>query len=352
LADNRNTDPIDIALHCARAALGMMERHRVPPHPENFSIWYAYVSGRNPDLTEAIDEILRAGTRFSAEINDTLYERFAAFAPDKAELREVGQRVEDAVGRMLDYLSHATQGTAKYGIALETFSGCLNTNDSAPDEINGAIAAVLTETRTMADLNRQLERRLASSGREIRQLRDALDNLQREASTDALTQIANRKTFDSVLALAVREAESIRRPLCLLMIDVDHFKTFNDTYGHPLGDQILKLIGRSLIETIQGKDTAARYGGEEFAVILPDTDLDTAVAIANDIRLRVAGRRVTNRRTGETLGQVTLSAGAAQLSPGESTSSLVHRADEALYLAKREGRNRVMSQRDLPQDGI
>jgi diguanylate cyclase len=352
LADHRNPDPIDIALHCARAALGMMERHRVPPHPENFSIWYAYVSGRNPDLTQAIDEILRTGTGFSAEINDTLYERFAAFTPEKAELREVGQRVEDAVGRMLEYLSHASQGTTKYGIALETFSGCLNTGAPAPNEINGAIAAVLTETRTMADINRQLERRLASSGREIRQLRDALDSLQREASTDALTQIANRKTFDAVLSLAVREAESSRRPLSLLMIDVDHFKSFNDTYGHPLGDQIMKLIGRSLIETIQAKDTAARYGGEEFAVILPETEMDTAISIANDIRLRVAGRRVTNRRTGETLGQVTLSAGAAQFSPGESITSLVHRADEALYLAKREGRNRVMSQRDLPQDGI
>jgi len=350
LADTKSTDPIEIALHCARAALGMMERHRVPPHPENFSIWYAYVSGRNPELTEAINEILRSGKHFSPELNDTLYERFAAFAPDKAELREVGQRVEEAVGRMLDYLTHAAQGTTNYGAALETFSGCLSTDTPAPGEIDTAIKAILTETRTMADLNRQLERRLASSGREIRQLRDALDSLQREASTDALTQLANRKTFDAVITQAVREADYSGRPLCLLMIDVDHFKTFNDTYGHQLGDQILKLIGRSLVETIQPKDTAARYGGEEFAVILPETDLDTAIAIANDIRLRVASRRVTNRRTGETLGQVTLSAGAAQFIAGESITSLVHRADEALYLAKREGRNRVLCQRDLPQD--
>jgi len=353
LAGNRNSDPIDIALHCARAALGMMERHRIPPYPENFSIWYAYVNGRNPELTAAIDEILRAGKRFSTDVNDTLYERFAAFAPDKAELREVGQRVEEAVGRMLDYLSHASQGTSNYGVALENFSGRLSsTSDPTPGQINEAIASILTETRTMADLNRQLERRLATSGREIRQLRDALDNLQREASTDALTQLANRKTFDSVIAQTIREAEETGRPLCLLMVDVDHFKSFNDTYGHPLGDQILKLIGRSLVETIQPKDTAARYGGEEFAVILPGTNLEAAIAIADDIRLRVAGRRVTNRRTGETLGQVTLSAGVAQFVAGETITSLVHRADEALYLAKREGRNRVMSERDLAPDRI
>ncbi|CCG40632.1 GGDEF domain-containing protein [Magnetospirillum molischianum] len=352
MADTRSTDPIDIALHCARAALGMMERHRVPPHPENFSIWYAYVSGRNPELTEAINEILRTDSRFSPDVNDSLYERFAAFAPDKAELREVGQRVEEAVGRMLDYLSHAAQGTNSYGAALETFSGCLSTEDPTPDQISEAISAILLETRTMTDLNHQLERRLAASGREIRQLRDALDSLQREASTDALTQLANRKTFDTVLAQAVREAEYTGRPLCLLMVDVDHFKTFNDTYGHPLGDQILKLIGRILVETVQPKDTAARYGGEEFSVILPGTNLDSAITVADDLRLRVAGRRVTNRRTGETLGQVTLSVGVAQFIVGESITSLIHRADEALYLAKREGRNQVLSQRDLPLDRI
>lgn len=352
MAYNRNSDPIDIALHCARAALGMMERHRIPAYPENFSIWYAYVNGRNPELTAAIDEILRAGTRFSSEINDALYERFAAFTPDKAELRAVGQRVEEAVGRMLDYLSHATQGTSNYGVALASFSGCLTTEDPIPGQIDEAVAVILTETRTMTDLNRQLERRLASSGREIRQLRDALDNLQREASTDALTRLANRKSFDAIIAQAIRDAEHTGRPLCLLMVDVDHFKTFNDTYGHPLGDQILRLIGRSLVETIKPKDTAARYGGEEFSVILPETDLDCAIALADDIRLRVAGRRVTNRRTGETLGQVTLSAGVAQFVAGESITSLVHRADEALYLAKHEGRNRAMSERDLPRDRI
>jgi diguanylate cyclase len=327
----------------------MMERHKVPPTPENFSIWYAYVSGRNPELTDAINELLRKGEKFSPEVNDALYERFAAFTPDKAELREVGQRVEEAVGRMLDYLTHANQGTTNYGAALETFSGQLST-DLEPGNLSEAIASILTETRSMADINRLLERRLANSSREIRQLRDALDNLQREAATDALTQLANRKTFDTVIAQAVREAEYSRHPLSLVMVDVDHFKSFNDTYGHPLGDQILKLIGRSLVETVQPKDTAARYGGEEFAVILPNTDLEAAIAVSEEIRLRVAGRRVTNRRTGEMLGQVTLSAGVAQFISGESITSLVHRADEALYLSKRSGRNRVMSQRDLPPE--
>lgn len=347
MVEKKSFEPIDVAVQCARVAFGMMERHKVPPYPENFSIWYTYVSGRNAELSAAIDAILRAGTGFSSAVNDELYERFPAFAPGRAELREVGERVEAAVGRVLDYLAQANRGTASYGEALESFSDQLSTGP-APDHLTEAIGQILTETRAMSELNRQLEQRLDVSTREIGQLRTALDTLERESATDSLTQVANRKSFDLTIDRAVRAANQSGRPLCLVMIDIDHFKAFNDTYGHPLGDQILKLVGRSLTETVRPPGTTARYGGEEFAVILPGIERDQAFAVAEDIRLRVAGRRVTNRRTGRMLGQVTLSAGIARFVSGETVSSLIHRADEALYLAKRQGRNRVMTEADLP----
>ncbi|TAN63710.1 MAG: GGDEF domain-containing protein [Magnetospirillum sp.] len=342
----KTNDPIDVASHCARAALGMMERHKVPPTPENFSIWYAFVAGRNPELTAAIDAILSSGHKFTQKVNEQLYERFAVFSQDKAELREVGLRVEEAVGRVLEYLSNASQGTTSYGSALETFSGRLS-GVSAPDSLAEAVGAIMAETRAMADINQQLVRNLELSSTEVARLRNELDDLKREASTDALTQLANRKMFDHALKLAIHHAGQDGTPLCLLMIDIDYFKNFNDTYGHQLGDQILKLVARSLTEAVQVKDTAARYGGEEFAVILPQTDLDAAVAAAESIRSQVADKRVTNRRTGQVLGQVTLSAGAAVHVPGETVGAFIHRADEALYLAKKDGRNRVKSEVDL-----
>jgi len=346
----KTTDPIDVASHCARAALGLMERHKVPPTPENFSIWYAFVAGRNPELTAAINAILNSGKKFTEKVNEQLYERFAVFGQDKAELREVGLRVEEAVGRVLEYLSNAGDGTHSYGNALETFSGRLS-GGPAPDYLADAVGAIMAETKAMADINRQLTSNLELSSTEIARLRNELDDLKREAATDALTQLANRKMFDHALRHAVEAAGRTGEPLGLLMIDIDHFKQFNDTYGHPLGDQILKLVGRSLTEIVQVKDTAARYGGEEFAVILPRTMLADALTVAETIRTQVAARRVTNRRTGQVLGQVTLSVGVAVLAAGEGGEALVQRADEALYLAKRDGRNRVKSELDAAAAG-
>jgi diguanylate cyclase len=342
----KTADLIDVASHCARAALGMMERHKVPPTPENFAIWYAFVAGRNPALTDAINAVLSGGGKFTQKVNEELYERFAVFGQDKAELREVGLRVEEAVGKVLEFLSNAGQGTANYGAALETFSGRLS-GGPAPDYLSEAVGSIMAETKAMAEINRELESNLELSSTEIVRLRNELDDLKREAATDALTQLANRKMFDYAVSQAIQNSADTGKPLCLLMVDIDHFKQFNDTYGHPLGDQILKLVGRSLTDLVKVKDTAARYGGEEFAVVLPETDLDGAMAIAEAIRSQVAAKRVTNRRTGQVLGQVTLSAGAARYVAGEDAESFVIRADQALYLAKRDGRNRVKSEVDL-----
>ncbi|MGE5505513.1 MAG: diguanylate cyclase [Actinomycetota bacterium] len=340
------TDPVDIASHCARAALGMMDRHNVPAHPCNFAIWYAYVADRHPELTAAVNGVLRAGQKFSDDINSELYERFFGTAHEEAELRAVGLRIEDAVARVLEYLNTANQGAVHYGEALETFSGQLS-DAPAPNDIGVLIQSILDETRVMVEVNRQLEERLETSSSEIARLRQDLDELKREASTDPLTGLANRKLFDVALREAALTAEEDRSFLCLLMIDIDFFKQFNDTHGHQLGDQVLKLVARALTDAIKGKDTAARYGGEEFSVILPETRLKDAVMVAEAIRRQVATKKIANRRTGQVLGQVTLSIGVAEYEFGETLGAFVHRADEALYLAKRRGRNRVMSQDEL-----
>lgn len=342
------SDPVDVAAHCARAALGMMDRHGVPPHPHNFTVWYAFVADRNPDLTTAINGVLRAGQKFTDDINADLYERFFGTEQQEAELREVGKRIEDAVARVLDYLSTANQGAVTYGNALENFSGELDRRRAAsPGDLAGLVANVLNETKVMMEVNRQLEERLETSSNEVARLREDLDQLKREATTDPLTGLANRKLFDIALREAALQSEEDRTFLCLLMIDIDFFKRFNDTHGHMLGDQVLKLVARTISDCIKGKDTAARYGGEEFTVVLPDTPLKGAIKLAETIRRQVADRKVLNRRTGQVLGQVTLSIGVAEYEFNESLGAFVHRADEALYLAKRQGRNRVMTQDDL-----
>ncbi len=344
-------DPFDIAAHCARAALGLMDRYSVPAHPDNFVIWYTFVADRDPELNKAVNAILRTGQKFSDPVCADLYERFFGTTQQEAELRAVGKRIEDAVGRVLEFLATANQGAVQYGQVLAGFSGELE-NSPAHNELGELINSVLTETKVMIEVNRLLEERLENSSSEIARLREDLDELKREATTDTLTGLANRKLFDIALREAALEAEEGRSFLSLLMMDVDFFKQFNDAHGHLLGDQVLKLVAKTISDSIKGADTAARYGGEEFAIVLPGTRLKEGIAVAENIRRLVAGRKVLNRRTGQVLGHVTLSVGVAEYEFGETLGALIHRADEALYLAKRQGRNMVMSQDDLTHASV
>ncbi|MCU0894360.1 MAG: GGDEF domain-containing protein [Rhodospirillales bacterium] len=148
--------------------------------------------------------------------------------------------------------------------------------------------------------------------------------------------------FDFVLRQAALDGMENGDPLSLLMLDIDHFKKFNDTHGHHIGDQVLRLLAAVLKQSVKGQDTPARYGGEEFAVVLPQTVLENAVKLAEAIRLRVSRRSVVNRATSQRLGSFTVSIGAAEFVPGEPLRQFVERADRALYAAKKAGRNRVM----------
>jgi diguanylate cyclase len=197
-----------------------------------------------------------------------------------------------------------------------------------------------------------LEGRLDHSLGEIRRLKDDLDAMREEAFTDALTRIPNRKKFDLELVRLIDKAEAEASELSLLMLDIDHFKRFNDTFGHPIGDQVLRLLAATLKESVKGRDIPARYGGEEFAVILPDTGLVDALVVAENIRRAIGSKKVVNKQTGEDLGKITVSIGAGRLVTGEPPETLVGRADEALYAAKRGGRNRVASEYDVGQTSL
>ena len=131
------------------------------------------------------------------------------------------------------------------------------------------------------------------------------------------------------------------------MADIDHFKQFNDTWGHQTGDQVLRLVAEVMDANLKGQDLLSRYGGEEFAMILPETKIENAEMLANRIREAVESRRLQKRRTGEDLGVITLSMGIAGHVEQDDPESMVERADECLYAAKRTGRNRVVAEHEL-----
>jgi diguanylate cyclase len=209
---------------------------------------------------------------------------------------------------------------------------------------------LLGETRRMQDANHQLEQKLQASRDDIAALQRDLDEVRRESMLDPLTKIHNRKSFDDGLLRAFTEATANGKPLCLLLLDIDHFKRFNDSWGHQTGDQVLRLVAMTLKSNLKGKDIAARYGGEEFAAILPETDLEGAVILADNIRKAVQAKELLKRSTNEKLGRITASVGVAAYHAGDTPGSLIERADRCLYAAKHAGRNRVKSEIDLKDE--
>jgi diguanylate cyclase len=198
----------------------------------------------------------------------------------------------------------------------------------------------------MEENNTRLENSLKASKQEINQLQVNLEAVRNESLTDPLTSLANRKYFDQALEKFIFQGASSGDPMALLLTDIDHFKAFNDTFGHLTGDQVLRLVAIAVKQNVKGQDIAARYGGEEFAIILPGTTLRSALTVADQVRRAVMTKELMKRSTGEHLGRVTVSIGVAALRQGDTAQSLIERADNCLYAAKRCGRNRVMCETD------
>ena len=346
-------ETFDQAKALGQEALSLMEQYGVCPNPKFYTLWYVYASGRNANLCRSVDIILDHSDGPTPEQMDELYEKFIGAEVQQDEVLRAGNDMAAVLAKVLDFVEEANQTTSDYREQLRNFTGDI-AHVASGDELRGLVNRILVETRRMEKQNRELESKLNESSAQINDLSTRLEDVKRESLTDALTGIANRKCFDNRLLDSISRAEETDQPLSLLMVDIDHFKRFNDTYGHQMGDQVLKLIGAILKQAVRGRDTPARYGGEEFAVILPKTALQEAITLADQIRRTVAKRRVTRKSTGEKLCQITLSLGVAQYRHGEQAVELLLRADEALYAAKRGGRNRVISEeifKDLPAAG-
>ncbi len=336
----------DTARQFADSALKSMEQHSIPATPRNFTVWYTYCTRKYPDLTAAVDAHLKNGANFSEKDNLELYERYFGHSDEGIVLHDASRKIRESVVEVLGFITDASEGASNYHDALQENLGALG-EETGLDDIKSIVESIVSETKKIQVQNKSLEEKLKTSTEEIDKLRQRMEDVQREAMTDALTGIANRKYFDQALRNEAMGAMERDNPLCLLLTDIDHFKAFNDTYGHQTGDQVLRLVGRTLVENVKGKDIAARYGGEEFAIILPNTELDEAKQVGETIRKSIEVKRIRNRQTGKDMGNITLSIGCALFRQGEPLTELIQRADEGLYCAKRGGRNLVITERDL-----
>jgi len=333
------------AMAFADIALGQMKALRQNATPRNYEIWYAYASGYHPALNQQINAILKAKGSISEADLVQIYEKHLSPSQLTERIDQVGVQVKGEIDQVMAMIEAALGSATSY---TESLAGATEKLGQSKDRdgVRTIIESLVQTTRTMEISNRQLEERLSASKQEINELQENLEAVRTESLTDPLTQLANRKFFDITLEKAIAEAFERNEPLSLMLTDIDHFKAFNDNFGHLTGDQVLRLVAMAVRHNVKGKDTAARYGGEEFAVILPNTVLRAAVTVAEHIRRAVMAKELMKRSTGEQLGGITISIGVATVRAGDTGQSLIERADTCLYAAKRHGRNRVMCEAD------
>lgn len=337
----------DRAEQIAGKALALMQSKRIPPHPNNFTVWYGYCSGSFPDLNYALDLLLAGEDGFDEARNEAVYRRYCASPSEAVPVHLIAEKVEAEMQALLGAVEAAVANSTNYGDTLERARD-LALAVNHPQAFRHLIVAIVERTRTVTQQTRDLEKQLRMSSHEVADLRQQLDGARREALSDPLTGLGNRRMFEFALREAALEASDGGEPLSLLFLDIDHFRAFNDAYGQAVGDQVLKLLATTLRDGIKGQDTAARYGGGQFAIILPNTRRQDAARLAETIRQRVTGKTVIHRKTGGALGRVSVSIGVAQHRLGEPLRTLVERADTALRHAKQAGRNRVNSDGDDP----
>lgn len=334
------------AYEYAKQALKLMAKHAVKPTPQNYAIWYTYTADGDEDLVREINTMIDQHIDFSPEMNDYLYTSYIAEGEDQF-VREATINAKKMVQNMM--------------AAVQNFSGEAEGHQRTIDEqaeklpevggneaTDSVIQQILASTSAMRDSSDILNSKLEESRKEIEQLRESLAQATKESEHDFLTDIYNRKALEKRMTELMKESSEKEYALTLLMLDIDHFKKFNDTHGHLIGDQVIKIVAKTLRNEVKGQDVVARYGGEEFCVVLPYTPLNGAMKVANAIREAIAAKELKRKDTGENYGSITVSIGVAKYQPGHDTiPTFIKRADTALYQSKKKGRNCVTQESGL-----
>jgi diguanylate cyclase len=316
----------------------LMSRHGVPPTPDNFSVWFYYVMGGSLTLKKTVDILIANKRKFDAAINRDLYLTYVN--PHSSTSGDFPEQLHGVIASAQEFLATAISDNREQMENLgEVKSECQAAVDPRP-----IIEKLVKELSTATTRSSALEANFLQTTKDLDQIKDSLKEAEQHSNTDALTGLANRRSLDAFLRAEQITAMEAGTPLSILLIDIDHFKQFNDGFGHQVGDQVIRLVAKVVQENVRECDLAARYGGEELMAILPGAALDTCFEVAERIRRRICEARLTRRTTGEEISSVTVSIGVAQFRMAESADGMIDRCDRALYQAKRAGRNRTIKE--------
>ncbi|MFK7839243.1 MAG: GGDEF domain-containing protein [Bdellovibrionales bacterium] len=336
---------IEKSSEIASDALARIEKEGLAPTPHLFELWYVYYGSLNPEVVRAIDILESSQQKITQERCQELHQRFLSETTQNERVKKAGSKITETIKTVGGAVVSVKNATSNYSNALSNVSEKLSDENLDIEDARSVISDVMHNTQNMVEKNELLEKELNKSTEVMMELQRDLEMVKKEALTDGLTNLSNRKAFDAEIMRIREESEESGKSFSLIMMDIDHFKSFNDNYGHQVGDQVLRLVAKTLFDGVKGRDVVARYGGEEFSVILPETDLQGAIKVGDYLRKAVASKEIVNRASGTKLGRITLSGGAAEFATPESVDDLIERADSALYTAKHNGRNQISAAR-------
>lgn len=324
----------------AGKAMARMKKDAIMPLPRNYEVWYAYYASEHAQLKEEINSLIAQKGALTTTDCQIIYQKFLSDRRHDDLFQKAGDHIHNTIQDVSGVMDNIREATTKYSGTLTDVNQKLG-SASSKEEMAAVLKDVMVGTDKMLEQNRELEKHLDQSAKIMTELKRDLEQVRREAMTDGLTGLTNRKSFDEKIKQISEQSAKENKIYTLLLLDIDHFKAFNDNYGHQVGDQVLRLVAKTLTDGVKGRDTAARYGGEEFAIILPETGVQAGKMVAENLRKAIAAKEVINRTTGENMGKITISIGVAEYLNGETISDLIDRADAALYTAKHNGRNQV-----------
>ena len=325
----------------AARALQLMAQHGVPAAPQNFEVWYRFALGTSPELNKVINILIQNKRSFDGATNRSLFQTYVGGGH-----ADVSRQLDTLMSTAHDYLARSLADNRRHVAALGGVEAQIARN-AGPRAIVERLVGELSKAVTRGAA---LQANFTASLLELDKVRGYLAAAEHRSRTDLLTGLANRLALDDFLRAAQMAAMESGNELSIILLDIDHFKAFNDRFGHQFGDQVLRLIAELLKNGVRNEDLPARFGGEELIGVMPGADIDFAHGVAERVRQAVAGRQITNRATGEVLSGLTVSIGVAQFAPGETLARLIERCDRALYAAKRGGRNRTVTELELDRD--
>ncbi len=316
--------------------------YQTPLNPTNFKIWYHYLIADNSHLTQEVDSIINSEKMFD-------YYKFcqASLLLDEPisklenKANQSCLRLQDGLGDIIKLLKSHLQSNEGFVDILDENVNSI-TEKTSPDQILNVLKNLVVESAKMQRNSQILEKKLGNYKERLEETKTALKKSLENEMKDALTLLPNRRFFDYTLEKEIVNAIANNSPMCLAIMDIDNFKLLNDNYGHLIGDDVLKYIGSLLLNSVKGQDTPARYGGEEFGIILPNTEVQEAVKLLENIREKIASSNLMLTVRKQTIGTITASFGVAQLDEKDSREELIHKADVKMYTAKETGKNRIV----------